>query len=240
MKATAASPGKAPAAVRRYLADKGLKPSWDWDEVWQEEHATAFAVAKAMSLNVLATLQDAVTEAIAGGQTFEQFKKRLPDVLAALGWWGEQEQVDPKTGEKKLVELGTPRRLKIIYDTNGRVARAVGQWDRIQRTKDSRPWLIYELGPSEKHRPEHVAWAGSIRKVDDPLWSTLMPPNGWGCKCRVRQLSDKEAEGKGGETTGPELEYIEATDPRTGDVVNVPRGVDPEWAYNPGEAPRRT
>ena len=239
MKVTTSEPGKLPESVRKYLEGKGLKPSWNWDEIWQEEHAAAFTVAKAMGLDVLKTLRDAVTVAIAEGQSFDEFRRRLPDVLAALGWWGFQDQINPKTGETERVELGTPRRLKVIYVTNGRVARAVGQWQRIQRTKKTRPFLIYELGPSQNHRPEHAAWAGSIRPVDDPIWGTLMPPNGWGCKCRVRQLSKQEAADLGGETTGPELEYVDAVDPQTGDTVSVPRGVDPEWAYNPGASERQ-
>lgn len=203
MKVTAAKPGKLPRAVKKYLEDKGLTPSWDWDEVWQEEHAAAFTVAKAMGQDVLETLRAAVDTAIESGLPFAEFKRRVRDTLGELGWWGVQNVENPKTGEVERVELGTPRRLKVIYVTNGRVARAVGQWQRIQATKESRPWLIYELGPSERHRPEHEAWAGTIRPVDDSLWATLFPPNGWGCKCRVRQLSDKEADKKGGQTARP-------------------------------------
>ena len=63
-------------------------------------------------------------------------------------------------------------------------------------------------------------------KVDDPAWDTMFLPNGWGCKCRVRQLSEREANDLGGESTAPSAEDIAA-------------GIDPEWSYNPGEAPRR-
>jgi SPP1 gp7 family putative phage head morphogenesis protein len=221
MKVVAAEPGKVPAAVRRYLREKGLTPSWDWDDVWQQEHAEAFTVAKAMGQDVLAALRDAVDAAIEGGLPFAEFKKRLRDTLAALGWWGMQNRENPKTGEVERVELGTPRRLKTIYVTNARVARAVGQWQRIQRTKDLRPYLIYELGPSRVHRAEHEAWAGTILKVDDAAWGKMFPPNGWGCKCRVRQISEAEADRKGGETDAPDVS-----------------GIDPEWAYHPGETRR--
>lgn len=237
MQVTTGPAGEPPDAVRAYLEAKSLRPTWSWREVWQEEHGVAFAVAKAMAVDLLAELQRAVAEAIAGGLTFETFRAKLEPTLGALGWWGVKEQVNPDTGRPEQVELGTPRRLGIIYRTNGRVARAVGQWQRIQRTKASRPFLIYELGPSVEHRPEHVSWAGSIREVDDPLWSMLMPPNGWGCKCRVRQLNRSEAEAAGGVTAGPELDLVETTD-ADGNTVTHPRGVDPEWAYNPGAAPR--
>lgn len=145
MKVTATEPGKVPAAVRKYLKDKGFTPSWNWDDVWQEEHAAAFTVAKAMGQDVLEALRQAVDTAIEGGQIFPEFKKRVRDVLAELGWWGVQDRENPKTGEVERVELGR---------------------------------LIYEIGPSEHHRPEHAAWAGSILAVDDPLWGTMFPPNG--------------------------------------------------------------
>jgi uncharacterized protein with gpF-like domain len=238
MKPTAKPAGEPPDDIRRYLESKGLRPSWSWRDVWQEEHAVAFAVAKAMTDDVLAALQQAVADAVASGLPFSTFRKNIETTLAELGWWGFKEQKNPDTGKTERVELGTPRRLNVIYQTNGRVARAVGQWQRIQRTKSSRPYLLYELGPSQVHRPEHEAWAGTIRKVDDPLWLTLAPPNGWGCKCRLRQLSQREADDAGGETTGPELEWVETTDEKTGDTVRHPKGVDPEWAYNPGEAAR--
>ena len=66
-----------------------------------------------------------------------------------------------------------------------------------------------------------------------------MPPNGWGCKCRVRQLNDRQAEDKGGETIEPAPVTIESPG-RDGEPVAHPKGVDPEWSYNPGAEPRRT
>ena len=50
-----------------------------------------------------------------------------------------------------------------------RSARGAGQWDRIQRTKKLMPYLIYELGPSSDHRPEHEAWAGTCLPVEPSL-----------------------------------------------------------------------
>ena len=138
------------------------------------------------------------------------------------------------TGDDREVELGSPRRLKTIYRANLRTARAAGQWERIQRTTATHPYLLYELGPSEEHRPEHVAWAGTLLRADDPWWRTHYPPNGWGCKCRVRQVSRREAERLGGVTARPASPTREWTNKRTGDTMRVPRGIDPGWDHNPG------
>jgi len=137
------------------------------------------------------------------------------------------------TGEKQLARLGSPRRLRTIYNANMRSARAAGHWADIQRGKRLQPYLLYELGPSENHRPEHVAKEGIILPVDDPFWLVWFPPNGWGCKCRVRQITRAEAERRGGVTERPNDVMREWINSRTGEVKQIPRGIDPGWERNP-------
>ena len=88
----------------------------------------------------------------AEGQTLRQFQKSLTPALQKKGWWGVKPLRDPVTGDIVEARLGSPRRLRVIYDANMRTARAAGQWGRIQRGKRSHPYLIYELGPSREHR----------------------------------------------------------------------------------------
>jgi uncharacterized protein with gpF-like domain len=177
----------------------------------------------------------AVDKAIEEGDTLKTFSMELLPLLDKAGWTGFKDQVDPLTGETKRVELGTPRRLKIIYDTNMRVSRAAGQWQRIERTAELRPFLLYQLGPSERHRPQHAAWNGTLLPVDDPFWDVAFPPNGWGCKCHVIQLSDVQATRFGGVKTPPPFELHNVINLRTGEEFTQPKGIDPGWAYNPGK-----
>ena len=103
----------------------------------------------------------------------------IREELTRLGWWGTQTAIDPITG--RAVSVDVPRRLRTIFETNMRSARAAGQWERIQRTSWSHPYLLYLTGPSHRHRPEHLAWHGLCLSVDDPWWETHFPPGGWGC-----------------------------------------------------------
>ena len=61
-----------------------------------------------------------------------------------------------------------------------------------------------------------------------------MPPNGWGCKCRVRQISRREAERRRGVTARPPYDPVEWTNKHTGETQKLDRGLDPALAGNPG------
>lgn len=193
-----------------------------WRTVWREEHACAFTVAQMTDLDLLADTHQALTRALRQGQTYESFRAGLEPWLRARGW-----KPSGRGG-------GVGKRLRRIFDTNLRSSRAAGRWDRIERTAALLPWLLYTLGPSKVHRPDHQEWAGVCLRHDDPWWTTHYPPNGWGCKCSVRQLAEPPA---GAQTTAPVVRTVERTDPR-GKTRQVPEGIDWGWDFNAGQ--RRT
>lgn len=221
---------------------KGYRVGFDYRDVWQEEHAAAFTVAKAMRLDILEGIRAAMDKALADGQSFGEFRRELQPLLERMGWWGKQQLFDPLEGAEREVQLGSPRRLKTIYNINLRTAHAAGQWQRIQRAKATHPFLLYQLGPSREHRVEHLSWAGRLLPVDHPWWQTHFPPNGWGCKCHVRAVSKREAErlrAQGAVSeVAPDDGEQEYVNQRTGELLQVPRGIEPGWAYNPGAAGR--
>lgn len=216
-----------------YFQVKRTRPSFDHRDVWREEHIAAWTVAKGMETDVLRTIREQTEQALAEGKTFERFRTELTPTLQRLGWWGRQPRTDPLTGLTRAVQLGSPRRLSIIYRTNLRTARAAGQWERIQGALTTHPYLLYTLGPSRVHRDQHVAWSGLLLPVSESWWRTHMPPNGWGCRCRVRQVSTGEA-GRMQVDTAPPLERQRYVNSRTGQVTYPPKGVQPGWDYNPG------
>lgn len=230
---------KPSAEVIRYFAEKKLHPSFAWQEVWGEEHAHAFTVAKSAGFDILGDVRDAVQSAIENGETFETFQKSLEPKLRLKGWWGSRIVIDPKTGEKVRARLGSARRLKVIYEANTRTARAAGQWERAQRTKGMLPYLVYCLGPSEVHRPLHAEKEHLVLPVDDSFWDEWYPPNGWGCKCYLRQIGRGEAAALGGPSTPPAVERRPYINPRTGEETMIPRGIDPGWQTSPGKARSR-
>jgi hypothetical protein len=230
-------PGPPPEASR-FLRNKGLRPSFSWMDVEPEEHAVAFAVAKVAELDLLEAMRAEVQRALDEGLTFESFQKSWRANPRLADWWGRKAMEDPLTGEVVEAQLGSPRRLRTIYDANLRTARAAGQWERIERTQEAFPYLEYRLGPSENHRPHHEDKAGLILPVDDPFWDEWMPPNGWGCKCWVRQVTKAEA-GRRGVSDAPQVRDQKWFNKRTGDAQLVPQGIDPGWQRNPGRLRRQ-
>jgi SPP1 gp7 family putative phage head morphogenesis protein len=156
-----------------------------------------FTVAKATSLDVLRAIRDQVSKAVGDGQTFESFKRNLKPQLQALGWWGKQEVLDADTGELTAVQLGSDRRLRTIFQTNVQTAYMAGRFQRLVGNAGDRPFWMYVAVMDGRTRPAHAALNGKVFRWDDPIWKVIFPPNGWGCRCRVRALTAAEVEQMG-------------------------------------------
>lgn len=226
-----------------YFRAKGFAPAlsrFSWKDVWEEEHDRTFTVAKAMRDDLLREIRAAVDDAIANGVPFAAFKKQLEPKLRAFGWWGKGLVEDPKTGKMEKAQLGSARRLRIIYDTNLRTANAAGRWRRTQRNKRLMPFLTYVQVDRPTMREAHKPFDGVTLPVDHPFWKTHYPPNGWRCGCYVRQVSRRVMQRDGlketsDEELGPLIETRPFRNDRTGKTVFVPVGIDPGFARNPGE-----
>ena len=224
-------------AIAHFQA-KGHHFGFDWRDTDAAEHLKSFTVAKAMEEDILQHIRGAVDAAMAKGETFRQFRGRLEPLLKSKGWWGRQSMLDPLTGKMRTVQLGSPRRLRIIFDTNLRMSYARGRWERIERVAAERPWLRYVSVLDERTRPDHAAWHGTVLRWDDPWWQTHYPPNGWRCRCLVQQLSDDDLKSFGFDpSSGPppgSTEMRPWTNKRTGKVHQVPVGIDPGFQHNVG------
>ncbi len=231
-------PVLAPLEAIAFFRGKGFTFGFSWLDVWQEEHARAFTVAKAMTRDVLETIRAAVDAAIAEGQTLDVFRKGLRPKLEAAGWWGKQRIVDPLTAQAKTVQLGSPRRLKTIFDANMRTAYQAGKWERFDRQKAAMPFLEYVDADDSHVRPQHAAWDGTILPIDDPWWDTHYGPCDWGCRCSARALSRRMLERRGKAVTTEPVAFPtrEWRNKRTGEVHLIEEGIGPGWAYNVGKA----
>ena len=182
--------GQKPERAIAYLEAKGMKITFDWHEMLDDAHNKAFTVAKCLRLDILQDLRDAVGEVMDKGLTYQDFKRNLEPTLRAKGWWGYQEVLNKATGELRMAQLGSPRRLELIYEQNVQSIYSAGRYRSQRDFVKSRPYWMYVAVLDARTRPAHAAMNGQIFHADDPIWDSFYPPIDWRCRCRVRALDN--------------------------------------------------
>ena len=203
-----------------FLRQKLNLPTERYTDLVREHHNAAFVVAGVTRAALLDDLRRAVYGAIAQGNTFAQFQREFDAIIAKGGW--DPESADWRAG--------------VIYDTNLRSSYQAGRYRQMKEVEEERPYWLYRHSGALNPREQHKAWDGLVLRADDAWWDQHYPPNGWGCGCTAYSVTRDEAIRRGYEVTedAPETTYGEWIDPVTGEVVLVPDGVDPVWAYAPG------
>jgi SPP1 gp7 family putative phage head morphogenesis protein len=241
-----------PAEAIAYLEAKGLAITFDWHELLNDVHGREFTVAKAMRLDILQDIKDSLEQSLEKGETFTTWQKTLVPTLQGKGWWGRQEILDPVTGELRTATLGSPYRLRTIYEANLQSAYSAGRWQSQWENRQARPFLQYVAVLDSRTRPAHRALHGTIAPIDSPFWRYFYPPNGWRCRCRVRALTQDQAvtmvQAGGGIWIKPEqIGYSDIEIPHTGGQTGrvavysgpgltgkVTMSPDLGWSNNPG------
>lgn len=164
-----------------YFRSKGLRESFNYDDLLAEEHAAAFTVAKMADIDLLRDVHESLQQALQDGMRFQDWADMLRPTLQAKGWWGRQAVRDPVTGATIVTELGSARRLETIFRTNMQSAYAVGQWQQIKDQQADAPYLMYDAVDDYRTRAQHAAWDNKVLPVSSQWWDTHMPPNGYNC-----------------------------------------------------------
>jgi len=201
-----------------------------YTDVLHESHDRAFVIAGVTKDDVLLDVHNLLTKAMGDGTPFEVWQKEFAKTIN--GRW----LPTTKTGE-----ANTGWRGRVIYDTNMRTAYAAGQYKQMMEIKELKPFWRYRHGDSLKPRQEHLAWDGLVLRWDDAWWQTHYPPNGFGCSCYVEALDEIDLEDLKDrglrESDKPDDAPPSPTRKvRHGDKeIEVPKGIDPGWAYIPGQ-----
>lgn len=210
-----------PSNAINYLSSKGYSLSFNYDEIQNESHHTAFTVAKVTRMDLLTDIHESLLDAQKKGTPFTQWKKEITSTLVKYGWYGDTTVINPKTGETKNIYVGS-RRLKTIFDTNMQVAYSAGRHREMMELPDSDYWR-YVTRDDKRVRPSHHLLHGMIRHRNDPIWKTIYPPNGWHCRCKVQAYSAEEITAREGWSI---------TDAKT--PIPEKFKVHPDWAYDVG------
>jgi hypothetical protein len=179
-------------------------------------HDKAFMVAGLTKEDILVDIKKGVDNAIAKGTSLADFKKDFDKAIQDKWLLGESD------GYKGW-------RARIIYETNLRTSYAAGRYKQMQDMKDTHPYWQYMHGDSRKPRQDHLALNGLVVRADSAWWDAHYPPNGWGCTCYVRALSEGDMKRRG----------LTAIDPETTKDPNIKKRlqeakVHEDWRHAPG------
>jgi len=140
------------------------------------------------------TLQP-VASSITRGFTLPGFEEYVKELIA------ESEanirlrlaQVDAKdTREiRRVIRANAKAHLGTIKATAQHAARMAEVWQVAHEFEDLLWGFRYITKLDDKVRDDHIKLDGLELPKDHPFWETGMPPNGWGCRCRVIALTSK-------------------------------------------------
>lgn len=207
-----------------FFRQKVNLPTEAWDDIWQGMHSRAFVIAGATKQDLLSDFRSSLDKAISEGTTLATFQKDFDSIVKKHGW--------SYNGNRGW-------RSRVMYDTNIRQAYNAGREQQMQdpELRKARPYGLYRHGGSISPRPKHLAWNDKVLPLDDPWWQTHSPMNGWGCSCKKFMVSDRDLERRGLTVSkSPAVETYEWLNKKTGEILKVPKGIDPGFDYNIGEA----
>lgn len=157
----------------------------------------AFSVSLLASVQQIQAVLDQLSEHLAEGKTFDEFKA-----------WGEQQSWTLPPG-----------RLQTVFRNGVQTAYNAGHWRQFEEGGAVRPWLMYDAINDSRTRPAHAAMDGYIRKLHDPFWDSHSPPCGHNCRCSIIALTDAEADRRSPPGRGrlkPESDEARPDDPGWG------------------------
>lgn len=207
-----------------YLKNKTNATSQHWTDIWQRANARAFTVAGGASEALVEDFRREIERALETGSTLAEFKAQFNEIVARHGWQ----------------HTGSPGwRATVIYETNLSMAYSAGRYAQQMEpeTLAAFPYLQYNHSGARHPRLEHLVLDGITLRADDPFWDTHYTPNGWGCGCWIASVSESglRRQGKSGPDEAPVIQYRDWTNPKTGEVHQVPTDIDPGFDYNPGK-----
>lgn len=129
-----------------------------------EARSKAFTIAGIAKLDLLNDIYDELVSAIEKGETLEEWRGKVNEMLERRGWSGL-----------------TPYRADNIFRTNIQTAYQVGRHRQMTDPDvvERRPYWMYDAVNDRRTRPTHLAMDGKVYRYDHPFWDTWYPPNGY-------------------------------------------------------------
>lgn len=138
-------------------------------------------------------IYDLIGETAKQGLTYRDFKEQANEILAKYG------NVSVMSGG-----IFSSSYADIVIRTNTQQMYAAGKYSTMFRSDRMKavPYLLYNAIDDSLTRPSHAALDGKVFRKDDLTARTILPPNGFGCRCSVIELDEEEVKEGGYTITG--------------------------------------
>lgn len=180
MDRTTVEPGRFDEAVD-WFASRVILSSDERKQVPTNARSRAFWIAGAAQLDVVQTVRDALTKAIADGGTVEDFRAKVRTLLMSQ-WGGDN-----------------PRRIDLIFRNATQQAYNAGRYAQMEdpTVKRFRPYRMFDAILDGRTSDICTECNGTILPADDPWWDTHSPQLHHACRSSIRALRRAEAERRG-------------------------------------------
>lgn len=147
------------------------------DAVRARMYSSASASFEDASGAIVEEFRQAIDSAISQGANTRQTVDLLSERLKSIG-----------------VSAENPHLIETIYRTEASLAYNAGRFETNQSPEiDSILWgYEYVTVGDDRVRPSHAALDGLRRPKDDPIWESILPPNGYNCRCTVVEIFKDE------------------------------------------------
>ena len=98
-----------------------------------------------------------------------------------------REFTDFKEAANGIIDKYNETWLKTEYNFAVSASQSAARWTEFEKDADIIPNLMYQTVGDDHVRISHRVLDGIIRPLNDSLWNTHYPPNGWGCRCEAVQ-----------------------------------------------------
>lgn len=197
-------------------------------ETWNSEaKSQAFFSATVAKADLLEGFQYRVNQIVAGEMEAGQATQWVRDFLntdgasslTELGYLLPKDL--PIEEERKVTELGSQRRIKLILEQNTRMALSTGEYAAAQENGVTH--LRYKTKEDSRVRPSHALLNNKVWAMDDPVWQKIYPPasRAFGCRCYVEQIKEGVTDD---ENINPEPEGKLPKEITSGEMLLAPKG----------------
>ena len=138
----------------------------------------ALDIARGFDETVGARLRKEVAISISEGETVKDGSARLGRAFDSMG----------------LGDQVTQPLMETLIRTQTRIAWSAGEWnaDQDPAIQEILWGYTYSTVGDDRVRPSHALLDGTTLPKEDPIWDSIMTPNGWSCRCQILRVYDTD------------------------------------------------